>query len=288
MILARLRTLALGLVDLLPPRLTRPLYYWWRSGRWPENPPRSFSGKTQAAKLRPVTPQMVQLADKVAVKEIVRQRLGPDWVVPTLYAGEALPLVADRNWPVPFVIKPSHGSGWNIFVRRQPDWTAIERRLAQYLTIKPYRFRGEMHYRSISPRVIVEPMIAGEIVPPDYKVFVLGGAAHFIQVDTRRYADHRRTFYGRDWERLPFTRGYPAEPAELPRPPNLARILDAAERMAAGFDFLRVDFYDVGGRPYFGEATFFPDSGIFFFDPPEYERIYGEAWPWQADADARH
>lgn len=280
------RATLLGLIDLLPPQLTMPLYYRWRSGRWPEVPPRSFADKTQAAKLKPVTPEMVTLADKAAVKDVVRERLGPEWVIPSLYVGTGMPPLNQRNWTLPYVIKATHGSKWNLFVQEPPDWTRIDREVQAWLRMKPYRFRGEMHYRSIPPRLLVEPMIAGKAIPVDYKIFVFDGHARFVQVDTGRYTEHRRTFYDRDWQRLPFTRGYPAEVQALERPPSLARMLDAAERMASGFDFLRVDFYDVDGHPYFGEATFFPDSGIFSFDPPEYDTTFGEAWPW-SDNDAR-
>lgn len=272
-------------LDLLPPSLSIPLYYRWRSGRWPKTPPQTFSEKTQASKLRPVTREMVRLADKVAVKEVVRERLGPDWVVPTLFSGARLPPPERRDWPTPFVVKASHGSGWNTFVTAAPNWPRIEAELDRALARKPYRFRGEMHYRLISPQVIVEPMLGGGEIPLDFKIYVFGGAAHFVQVDTGRYTQHRRAFFDREWRRLPITRGYPEEPGDVREPVSLARMLEAAERMARGFDFLRVDFYEIAGHPYFGEATFFPDSAIQFFEPPEYERIFGDAWPWRGETD---
>lgn len=277
---ASARALALDAIDLLPPALTVPLYFRFRTGRWPQNPPRTFSHKVQALKMRPVTAEMVDLADKVAVKDLVRERLGPEWLVPTLYVGPGLPPLADRNWPLPFVLKASHGSGWNIFVRETPDWSAIEDRLDGWLRTRIRRFRGELHYRQMRPQVIVEPMIAGDRPPIDYKVFVFDGRARIIQVDTGRHDNHLRAHYDRDWQRLPFRRGYPDDPRELPPPSSLPRILEAAERMAAGHDFLRVDFYDVAGRPYFGEVTFFPGSGTEPITPVEYERVLGDMWPW--------
>jgi hypothetical protein len=280
------RTLAADLIDLLPPTLTIPAYYRWRTGQWPRNPPRTFSEKVQASKLRPVTPEMVRLADKVAVKELVAERLGPEWVVPTLYAGSRLPARSERDWPIPFVIKAAHGSGWNIFVRQAPDWPEIESQVERWLARKWRRYRGELHYRHMPPRVIVEPMINDYDLPIDYKILVVGGRARFIQLDTGRETEHRQAYYDPNWVKQPITRGFPMDPRDFPTPPNLPLILDAAERMAAGFDFLRVDLYVVNGRPYFGEATFFPGSGTKTFDPPEYEEIIGDMWPWPPGANA--
>lgn len=271
------------LIDCLPPRLTIPLYTRWRLGEWPKKRPKTYTEKLQAAKFRPVSAEMARLADKVGVKDIVAERLGPDWVVPTLYAGTSLPPIEDRNWPIPFVIKASHGSGWNIFVRRPPDWSVIDAQLERWLRTRRFRFIGENHYRLICPRVIVEPMIAGHEFPTDYKVFVFGEVASFVQVDTGRYGTHVRAYYDRNWVKQPFHRHHPLDPEDRPRPQSLHRILDASEKMAAGFDFVRVDFYEVAGRPLFGEATFFPGSGFQQFKPREFESRIGELWPWPTE-----
>ena len=272
------RLVVFDLIDLVPPTLTMPVYHRLRSGRWPNPSGSGFSDRLYASKFMPITPEMVRLADKAAVKEIVRERLGPDWVVPTHFVGESLPPVDHRTWPLPFVIKATHGSGWNIFVREPPDWPAIERTLSSWLRRKPYRFRGEFHYRQITPRVIVEPMINGRDLPNDYKVLVIGGKARFVQVDTGREAVHHQAYYDRNWQKLPITRGHPPDPELRSAPARLPELLEAAERMAAGFDFLRVDFYEVDGQPYFGEGTFFPGAAVNRFDPLEYEQIIGDMW----------
>lgn len=277
-------------IDLLPPNLTIPAYYRWRTGRWPKSPPRGFTEKVYASKLKPPSPRMVRLSDKISAKEAVEEELGAGWVVPTLFKGEQLPPVDKRNWQLPFVIKASHGSSWNIFVREEPDWPAIERRLARWLSRRAYRFRGETHYRQLQPRVIIEPLLGGTEPPADYKIFLFGGRAEFVQVDTGRYTDHRRTFYDRDWQRLPFSCTYSCAEDLIPAPQSLNQMLQAAEKLAAGFPFLRVDFYDVAGHAYFGEATFFPGAGAEPFSPAEYEKSIGDMWPdqWQVTSSQKH
>ena len=42
-------------------------------------------------------------------------------------------------------------------------------------------------------------------------------------------------------------------------------------KLAEGKAFVRIDFYDVNGKVYFGEITFFPTSGFGGFEPKEWD-----------------
>ena len=64
----------------------------------------------------------------------------------------------------------------------------------------------------------------------------------------------------------------------LSAPKHLGTILDSAEKLANGFDFARVDFYEIAGEPRFGEVTFYPGSGLDPFDPPELDLAIGALW----------
>jgi len=269
-------------LDALPTHLTTPLFYRHQTGHWPSLiGPRTFSDKLQRAKLRPVDAHMIRMVDKAAVKQVVLEILGEDWVVPTIYTGPSLPSRNTINsWPRPFIIKATHGSGWSIPVRSddRPNWDEVESEVDRWLRAKRRRFVGELAYRHVRPAVIVEPMISGDDLPRDFKVFVFHGRAQFVQVDLDRDTEHTRAFYDRNWTRLPFTIKRPQFKEEVPAPYNLGAILDAAETVAKGGEFLRVDFYEVGERPYFGEATYFPGSGMEPFYPAEYDRVVGDLW----------
>jgi hypothetical protein len=156
--------------------------------------------------------------DKVAVKEFVAESIGPEHVIPTLYAGPQLPPGAQRNWPLPYVIKTNNGSGGNIFVRQEPGWDAIETKVAAFLAHDFSRASGEYFYAQVSPKVLGEPFIAeGHELPIDYKVFTFGGI-HFIQVDTDRENAHKRVFFDAEWNRLPIKLGYPEDPSAIAVP----------------------------------------------------------------------
>ena len=123
----------------------------------------------------------------------------------------------------------------------------------------------------------MEPLI-GDGPLNDYKFFVFNGQVHYVQVDSRRFSDHRRTFFSPSWEPQPFRLRFERETDALPRPLHLEQMIELAERLGAGFDFVRVDFYDLPDGPLFGELTFTPGAGCDPFYPSEYDLRLGELW----------
>ena len=277
------RSLYHAVAAALPERASLRFQYLCKTGRLLDlDRPRTYNERLQAYKLSGDAARMAALADKLGVKAIVRERLGEAWVTPTLWAGAALPPRGRRDWPLPYVLKATHGSGWNIFVRRaeDQDWRRIETTCRAWLARTYMPVYRERHYALIPRGLLVEPYLgAGDVLPTDYKVFVFGGAPRYIQVDTDRATAHKRAFFDPEWRRQPFAMAYPPETREIARPAALGGMLWAAARLAEGFPFARVDFYEIDGRPRFGEVTFFDGSGFVRFDPPEYDRVLGGLWP---------
>ena len=242
--------------------------------------PRTFSEKIQFRKLYDRDPRLPLLADKILVKDYVTERLGKDWVIPTLWSGRQLPPRAARGWVPPYVIKTNHGSGRNIFVKIEPNWDKIERWCESWLrqTWQPHEF--QWLYSQIAPQVLVEPHIgSADSLPLDYKFFVFAGRVEYIHVHTDRQKGHKSVFFNRDWQQQPFMLEYPLETREIERPAHLTEMISAAETLAADISFVRVDLYDVE-RPLFGEMTFYPGSGYDRFAPRIWDSRFGEMWPW--------
>jgi len=210
----------------------------------------------------------------VAVKALVADRLGPDWVIPTLWHGDRLPRFAP--WPMPFVVKSRHGCNQTLIVRNEfTDWQAIRRRARRWAA-KPYgRWLDEWLYAHIPRGILVEPFIGdGDQLPIDYKFYVFAGHVEYIQVHLGRGSRHRWLVYDRDWQRVSAR----ADAAAPPPPVTLDRMIAAAETLGQGFDFARVDLYEVAGRPLFGEVTFYPGSGLDPFDPVSLDTEMGAHW----------
>lgn len=262
--------------------------YFTHHGRYPNiRSPKLYSEKIQHRMLFDNDSRLSLCSDKVLVKDYVRERLGDEMLIPTLYSGPALPPLAQRNWNIPFVIKANHGSGYNIFVRTEADlvWTTIENRLSKFLSEDFGTLYMERHYSKIKRQVIVEPLLVDDgKLPIDYKMFVFGGMPKFIEVITDREREHKEAVFDADWRRQDIRLGleYPIETREISKPKSLKQMLMAASALGRDFDFVRVDFYEIAGRPYFGEMTFTPGGGLKKCEPPEFDLMLGQMWPANA------
>lgn len=254
-------------------RLRVSLTYLWRHGR-PLNlrEPRLFTELVQRRKLGDRDPRLPLLADKVVVKQVVADRLGLDWVIPTLWQGALLPSMP--AWPLPLVVKARHGCGQNIFVRdRGHDWAATRRSTRRWMR-RPYgMWLDEWLYREIPRGLLVEPFVGEHgTLPIDYKFFVFGGRVEAVQVHLSREERHRWMLFDRDWH------PHDAAGRGVPAPRSLAVMIAGAEEMARGFDFVRVDLYEIAGVPKFGEMTFYPGSGLLPLEPVELDSRFGALW----------
>jgi hypothetical protein len=242
---------------------------------------RTFNEKIYREKLK-TDPRMMVAVDKVLVKQLVTEELGEGWAVPMVWHGRRLPPRRERNWPTPYVIKANHGSGWNIFVRGKADetWPDIERQCEHWLGSNFGASSGEQVYFRVPRQILVEPYLGDpESRLIDYRFFVFGGRAEYISVDFETDGELRGLFYDREWRLQPFERWPPRSDNGVPAPLNLARMMEAAEKLAKPYPFVRVDMYDVDGHAYFGEMTFYPGGGNIPFNPPEYDDIFGALWP---------
>lgn len=247
------------------------MFYRWRHGRWPRlGDPRSFTEWVQWRKLNERGGVAPGLADKQHSKDIALARLGEQHVVPTLWLGAALPREAPA--PFPFIVKANHGCGHSLVVRDPVDY-ARARILSRRWVDKTYGATlEEWQYRWARHLVLVEPLVGSGGRPIDYKVYVFRGRAEAIQVHVGRGRAHRWSQFDRDWAPLS------DDPVEVPPPPLLAEMIVAAERMAQGETFVRVDFYCEGGRLWFGEYCLYPGSGLDPFRPQSLDDRLGRYW----------
>ena len=233
--------------------------------------PRLFNEWLQWRKLEDRDLSLAVLTDKLATKALARDVLGPQFVIPTLWHGDQLP--ATPPWPMPFIVKANHGCRQFVVVRSEKDWQRARLTAPRWLRSAYGKWLDEWHYSRASRTLLVEPFIGpAEGLPIDYKVFVFGGTARFIQVHVARDHDHRWSQFDRDWRQISDGSD------DLAAPARLGEMLKAAEQLAGDRDHLRVDFYEVEGRLWFGETCLFPGSGLDRFNPVTLDETFGDYW----------
>ncbi|NLB65700.1 MAG: glycosyltransferase [Lentisphaerae bacterium] len=260
-----------------------------RPMNWEE--PRTLNEKLNWMKVYYRDQRLRDAADKVAVRDLVRERVGEEYLIPLLGVWDR---VRDIDWeglPDEFVMKVNHGSGQNWVVRdkAREDFAKVRRTFREWMAISHYASSREWTYQGLKPRILAEQLLLDDegAIPMDYKFHCFGGRAECVQVDLDRATAHKRNFYSLDWELLPFvwTEWWGEEEPKWPngkaveRPGKLAEMIEIAEVLAEGFPLARIDLYYCRGRVFFGEVTFFHGGGFERFEPGEYDLMYGEMVP---------
>ena len=285
----------------------------WRAQEytWIAHCPETFNGKVHWRLLKDRRPILTTFADKVAVRDHVARLAGPDCL------SELLAVVADAReldragLPREFVVKASHASGgmwivsdaaaedlvkpgeqyadgpptprsgWNWIVTSPDrlDWDVLVETCREWLS-REYREQPEWAYLDVPRRILVEQLLRGPggEIPDDYKLFVFDGVVRLVQVDSGRFDEHRRNLYLPDWTPVDAEYVHPRADRESPRPASLERMVELAETLGRGMDFVRVDLYDLDGRVVFGELTNYPEGGTGWFRPSSFDTELGRYW----------
>ncbi len=271
--------------ELLDPRLYAHAVKMWYQNQTGKpidlDNPVTYNEKIQWLKIYDNNPLKTVLADKVAVRRWVAEKIGDDYLIPILGIFEQAKEIDFDELPNQFVLKASHGSGWNIVVRDKDtvDLEAIREKASVWLR-KNFAFVNgyELHYSSIPRRLLVEQYICnsnGDL--PDYKFWCFHGSVHYIEYLADRQTMLKVVFFTRDWERAGFTNDHSDYTKVVPKPDNLDEMIAIAEKLACGFPHVRVDLYLLDdGSIKFGEMTFSSSSGIARWNPPATDEMLGK------------
>jgi hypothetical protein len=240
--------------------------------------PKSFSEKVQWFKLYGRLEYVSKYVDKYMVREFVKSTLGEKYLIPMIGIYEKVNEIIFDLLPNSFVIKATHGSGWNILVpdKSNIEWITVKNQMNDWLSSNYYNWHGEPQYRSLKRRIIIENYIrdaSGDL--KDYKFFCINGYAKFILVYSERNISPKTDVYDLEWNRLPIKLGRENLAKPAAKPEALDEMLQISHTLSRGFPFVRVDLYFSNGRIYFGELTFTPGNGMTNIDPVEYDYLFG-------------
>ncbi len=249
--------------------------------------PRTLNEKLNWMKRNVRDPLQRVAADKFAVRAHVAAKVGEKYLIPLIRKYDRADDIRFSELPGAFVLKVNHGSGQNWIVRdkSREDERRVVRQFREWMAVSHHAASREWPYKGMKPVIVAEELLLDERgqVPSDYKFHCFGGKVATIQVDLDREGAHRRNFYDLDWRLQPFIwteweGGRPSWPngQAVERPAALAEMVRVAEALSVDFPYARIDLFHCGGKVYFGEVTFYHGGGFERFDPPEFDRIFGD------------
>ncbi|MEX2578880.1 MAG: sugar-transfer associated ATP-grasp domain-containing protein [Verrucomicrobiales bacterium] len=279
----------------LPVELQEKILFWGKCGYWPDfDAPRSFNEKINWRKLHSTNPLYVTCCDKLAVRELVRERIGGEHLVPVLFEGKSITAEQILELGDDIVVKTNHDSGSVFVIRENTPARAAEvaGEIRRRLRRDYGRATREWYYSHVKPQVFVERFLEGAegSVPFDVKLYVFrsGDEAEprlFVEVDHERGSpEHNRTFYDEKGEVLfmdeeAVTLDYePNLRVPFPCPDYLPEMRRIALRLSEGFDHVRVDLYCIDGHVWFGELTLSDGGGRSRWSPRSFDFHMGEQW----------
>ncbi|MFX0558425.1 ATP-grasp fold amidoligase family protein [Maribacter sp. CXY002] len=253
--------------------------------------PTSLNEKINWLMLHDRTPLHTICADKYAVRAHVTKKIGDEYLVPLLFHTDDPSRLTPENLPeIPFIIKTNHNSAGLeiVYDKQKTNWSKVRDKFTQLLKQNYFTASRQWQYKNIPPRIVVEKLLSDNHgnLPEDYKFHCFNGKVRMISVDKDRNTNiHSRTWHDINWIRQPFSwsnkrknnAGY-TDPLDhdLPKPKSLEKMITLSEKLAEDFDYVRVDWYNIEGKIYFGEITFHHSGGRCPILPKEWDINLGQ------------
>lgn len=244
--------------------------------------PQTFSEKLQWLKLYDRKPIYTTMVDKHAVKQYVAKQIGEEYIIPTLGVWNNFDEIDFDALPNQFVLKCTHDSGGLVICRdkNKLDKEAAKAKINASLRQNFYYHTREWPYKNVKPRIIAEAYMEDSKTAElrDYKFFCFDGVVKALFVATERQKageEVKFDFFDPDYNHLPFCQGHPNAKILPEKPEKLEEMKRLAATLSKGIPQVRVDFYEVDGKVYFGELTFSHFAGMVPFEPEEWDYTFG-------------
>ena len=245
--------------------------------------PKTFNEKLQWLKLYNRKPEYTMMVDKYAVREYIKEKLGEEYLIPLLGVWDSPDDIDFGKLPNQFVLKCNHNSGLGMCIckdKSKLDINKVKKELKKGLRQDYYLTSREWPYKDVPRKIVAEKYMEERLNTElnDYKLMCFNGKVQCSFVCSERFSDDglKVTFFDRDWNVLPFERHYPKSVNAIEKPKTYEKMVEFAEILSKDIPFVRVDFYEISGKLYFGELTFFPGSGYEEFEPEEWDYKLGK------------
>jgi hypothetical protein len=241
--------------------------------------PKTLNEKINWLKLHDRTPLHTIGADKYKVREYITNKIGKEYLIPLIFNTKKPQDIIPVNLPdFPVIIKTNHNSSGGIIIKdkKNVNWKRVRFDLKKLLRENYFYASREWQYKNIKSRIVVEKLLLDENgnIPYDYKMHCFNGKLVFTQVDLDRQTNHTRNLYDKDWKFIPCKWIY-KNGKQIEKPATYNKMQLLAEKIAEDFIYVRVDFYVIQKKLFFGELTFHSESGSGYFEPKFFDDHFG-------------
>ncbi|MDX1359202.1 MAG: ATP-grasp fold amidoligase family protein [Clostridia bacterium] len=267
---------------ILPDALHIKLMYKYRMGRKLNlKNPESFTEKIQWLKLHDRNPMYHKLADKIAAREYIREKIGEEYLVPLIATYDSTNEIEYDELPDQFVLKCNHDSKSKYICRKKDrkEFDEAIKFLGKRLKANYYYYFREWAYKKIKPRITCEEYLedteTGEL--RDYRFYCFNGKVELIAVDYDIIKAYKRAMFTPDWQfhdvRYKHLKG---RKEDIEKPEQLSKMIELAQTLSEGMIFLRVGLFIANNVIYAGELTFYPSAGYSQLEPMEFDYYMGK------------
>ena len=222
------------------------------------------------------------MVDKYEAKNYVKNIIGQEYIIPTIGIYDKFEDINFDKLPQQFVMKCTHDSGGLVICKDKNKLNLKEtkKKINKCLKVNYFNCWKEWPYKNVKPRIIIEKYMSNSDSEGinDYKFFCFNGKVKLLFIATDRVRENEETkfdFYDENFNHLPIKNGHPNAIIPPSKPINFEKMKKLAEILSTDIPHLRVDFYEINGKIYFGELTFSHWAGMVPFEPEEYDLILG-------------
>lgn len=245
--------------------------------------PRTYNEKLTWQKLYDHNPLYTTLADKRLVKDWVIDKIGSEYVIPTIGVWENVEDIDFDSLPQQFVLKTTHGGANQGVVickdKAHFDVNKAKAKLNRSMSRSAGTILREWPYQNVHRCIIAEEYMEdakyGEL--RDYKFFCFNGIVKALFIATgRQNGEVMFDYYDADFNHLDLRQAHPMSGKEIEKPETFEKMKELASILSKGMPQVRCDLYEVNGKVYFGEMTFFHHGGVTPFHPDSWDYTFGD------------
>ena len=244
--------------------------------------PQTFNEKLQWLKLYDRNPEYTKMVDKYEVREYIKEKIGEEYLIPLIGVYDKFDDIDFDKLSNQFVIKCNHDFGGLIICKdkNRLDIETARKKINRSLKTNYYYSGREWPYKNVKPKILIEKYMEdsnkSDLI--DYKLFCFNGIPKIVLVCSERFSSSNmcETWFDMNWKLIDMTESGHRVDSTISKPKQLKKMVELSKKLSKNIPFIRVDWYEIGDKLYFGELTFYPASGFEKFEPKEWNKKIGD------------